>query len=362
MFPKMTGRMRKFCPYFVVLLVAFFYVVVNLLTDSFVAVESRHGIPTPAIPRQEQKPVTTVLQTTTTARQHIWYRPENNPLFFTPRKSVVNPLNYNVVISGDPDCVNDPPFLTVLVLSMHSSGEYRDAIRNTWGSLARNNSWPGFNITEKIKLVFLFGTAQSSTQNEELKAEAKQTRDIVMFDFLESYFNLTYKVLMGFKWVQKFCPETKFVLKCDEDTFVNIPKVVERLRSKEWNTKIAGPYFTNEITRRGGKYEVAVSAYPFRIYPAHVKGNIYFMPTDLARKLLNASYYMPYVNMEDAYITGILAKSVGGINYKGLNRNEYSPSRALKGCEFLSKVASQQIQPTDARDIWKKLNSKTDCK
>ncbi|ESO82389.1 hypothetical protein LOTGIDRAFT_56332, partial [Lottia gigantea] len=183
----------------------------------------------------------------------------------------------------------NPPLLTVLVLTIHAHVAYRDAIRQTWGS-------------EASKVVFIVGLNKNESVNANLIKEAERTKDIVMFDFIDSYFNLTYKVLMGFKWIKEHCNNTKYVMKADEDTFVDINVIYKKLQSPLWNDKIIGPYFTNQLCQRKGKYKVLISSYPFHVYAPHVKGNMYLMPKDVAMKLLNVSYYMPYCNMEDAYI------------------------------------------------------------
>ena len=41
--------------------------------------------------------------------------------------------------------------------------------------------------------------------------------------FQDSYHNLTLKTVMGLKWTSIFCPHAQFILKTDDDIYVNVP-------------------------------------------------------------------------------------------------------------------------------------------
>ena len=42
-------------------------------------------------------------------------------------------------------------------------------------------------------------------------------------NFLDTYKNLTYKHMMGYKWLHRHCPnQPKYVVKADDDVFVEI--------------------------------------------------------------------------------------------------------------------------------------------
>jgi hypothetical protein len=40
---------------------------------------------------------------------------------------------------------------------------------------------------------------------------------------------MTYKHIMALKWVVYFCPGVRYVLKTDDDTFVNTPVLIRAL-------------------------------------------------------------------------------------------------------------------------------------
>ncbi|CAK9293522.1 unnamed protein product [Gordionus sp. m RMFG-2023] len=104
----------------------------------------------------------------------------------------------------------------------------------------RNNYPPLYNILHNSNATthssgirvsqFNFSIYQSDQQSNRiiqrmLKIEARKYRDIVQGDFLDSYQNLTYKMIMGFKWIASRCSKADYVLKMDDDIYVDIFKL-----------------------------------------------------------------------------------------------------------------------------------------
>ena len=58
---------------------------------------------------------------------------------------------------------------------------------------------------------------QDSIRNESLVHG-----DIVQGNFLDSYKNLTYKTVMGHMWVSRFCRQAEFVMKADDDIYLDL--------------------------------------------------------------------------------------------------------------------------------------------
>jgi beta-1,3-galactosyltransferase 1 len=70
-------------------------------------------------------------------------------------------------------------------------------------------SWLKYTRRNKgvIRYAFLLGT---SPEDQEIKKENSQTKDIILGNVHDAYSNLTYKTLMGFQWALTFCNQTKF--------------------------------------------------------------------------------------------------------------------------------------------------------
>ncbi|XP_067664977.1 beta-1,3-galactosyltransferase 5-like [Haliotis asinina] len=282
---------------------------------------------------------------------------------FVPREKKITPLNFKFMIPGESVCSGvEGPTLLVMVMSLPDNVAQRQAIRDTWGRIASGHSWPGETINGTMKVVFLFGNTGNKKHNQLLRHESRHNEDIVQCDFRESYVHLTYKVLMGYRWAEKFCPHTKFIMKVDEDTFFNVPYVFSLFKKQKWNNTIYGPFFETDTVSRVKKFRVEPAAYAPPFYPPHVKGNLYFMPSELAFKISKVAEYMPYVNIEDAYITGVLAK-IFDARHVGVDKTVYHMRKPAKACDiaFKQKMISQQITWSMFHLIWDRILYKDLC-
>ena len=62
--------------------------------------------------------------------------------------------------------------------------------------------------------------------------------------FQDTYHNLTLKTIMGLKWMAIFCPQAEFVLKTDDDIYVNVDLLHRSLlvESETLSQNIHGKY------------------------------------------------------------------------------------------------------------------------
>ncbi|XP_023348743.1 beta-1,3-galactosyltransferase 2 [Eurytemora carolleeae] len=104
--------------------------------------------------------------------------------------------------------------MVIIIHSAFPNKEARNAIRETWG----NPNIPGVNT----RLVFLLGMGPDANTQNSVMSEAMQYKDIVQGDFLDTYRNLSYKSILGKLWVSNFCEQADFVVKADDDTFVDL--------------------------------------------------------------------------------------------------------------------------------------------
>lgn len=82
----------------------------------------------------------------------------------------------------------------------------------------------------RLKVIFLLGQTPSNETQSQIIAESDQFGDIVQESFLDSYNNLTLKSVMLLKWVTNNCLDrVRFIMKCDDDVFVNVPNLLHIL-------------------------------------------------------------------------------------------------------------------------------------
>merc|ERR1712192_87042 len=101
--------------------------------------------------------------------------------------------------------------LLVLVISTPGNSAVRDVIRNTWLGVCNRNL--------------------NSKEEYEIATEKSLYDDILLLPIFDSYGTLTNKVLRSIVFVQKH-HRFDFLLKCDDDTFVDIERVIEELQGK----------------------------------------------------------------------------------------------------------------------------------
>ncbi|XP_060065354.1 beta-1,3-galactosyltransferase 5-like [Ylistrum balloti] len=287
-------------------------------------------------------------------------RDEEYAQYFIPRKEKVNPFPFKYTIPGSAICLGeDPVYLVILVPTIVTHVEERRAIRNSWGSVARGNHWPRHHVNATIKLAFLFGEDPALKNNKVAQLESDLYGDVVQADFADTYANLTRKMLMGLHWVSSRCTDAEYILKADEDTFVHIPKLVDVLanvRHPAYQGVVLGHVNVDGIVKRVGRWKVNQKDYPFPHYPPYTAGNTYVISSNIASTLFRTSEYMPFIPIEDAYITGILAKSITAevIDVPGFT---FYLDRPPHACDYIqdSRISSTKVSSHMKMYIWEKL-------
>lgn len=277
---------------------------------------------------------------------------------------LLNPHSFQFIMDANDLCSRkEPPFLLILVMSIHDHMDVRNAIRQTWGAVAKGGSWPGRTVEETVKLAFLLGLHQFPERESLLVAENEKYGDIIQENFVDSYYNLSIKMVMGLKWASQYCPGVSFILKADEDTFVNLPLLVDILRQPETpRDTIIGRIMPESKVYRVGKWSVDKKAYAGKVYPPYAAGNTYVIPGSLARKLYKASERHLYIHVEDAFITGLLAQAIGAshLDMPGFTCQADSPPQT---CDFVLdlKISGTKANMGLMRHIWSQIKKLPTC-
>lgn len=194
----------------------------------------------------------------------------------------------------------------IIVTSYFGNVETRSAMRRAFS----NKKLREFGI----KRVFLLGLAPDdkyTTQNAIID-ENRRFGDLVQGNFLESYRNLTYKHVMGHKWVGENCGSVQFVLKMDDDIVVDLYKIRKVLSGLQWKkTKsvMAGYILRNmkPIREPHNKWFIKTEEYASVIYPVFLSGWFYITTPFVSQNVYHLSQKTSYFWVDDIYVTGILA-------------------------------------------------------
>lgn len=333
------------------------------------AVEDQKQIESPDAPAPTESPFYDVNVTdwTNTSRQvvasfskyhhiesiHYWgaaqndrFRPHEEALFAIRRYQspwLVQfrppvPLPFNSTI-----CNGSPPFFLIVVPSTPSNRMGRMAIRNTWGSLAQTGVWPNRKLNAKVQILFVVGYEVTYPRFDPVIHEESETyHDILEFSMTEDYRKLTVKMLGTLRWINDNCKGVGFVLKADEDTFVNIPLFVDFLLLYQggMSRTVLGTMYNAPYVRRWGKWRLSILEYPFERFPSYASGSSYLIAGDALDDLLKASEFFIPIPIEDAFISGVLPKAAGIRRY-------HTPAMSMMGeaafsrnfpkmCDFMS--------------------------
>lgn len=270
-----------------------------------------------------------------------------------------NPHDFKYLANPGPSVCGraGPVALLVLVTSGLQHAERRRAIRQTWGSSQEQRR-------HGMRLVFLLGTSDRAQPGLEtsLTAEADHHGDIVREDFLDSYQNLTLKTLAGIKWASDYCGTARFVLKTDDDMYVNVGGLTEYLTADFSDSQkvITGcvkndPAGPHQPLPAGGP--AGGPGLPFTsVHPLFMAGAGYVLSGDLLRPLYKASLNIRLVKVEDAFLTGYCARRVGGV--RKVHQEKFSCGQlVVRDCELSKTFTGHKITPARMVEIHNKLTS-----
>ena len=189
--------------------------------------------------------------------------------------------------------------LLILVSSAPANLNRRNNIRKTWAfERAFKPRWT---------TAFLVAQARDKTLSNSLLKEDKVYGDLVRANYYDHYWNQTRKIQMGFEWAIRYC-KFSFLLKLDDDVFVNIPKVLSFLHEPTTPKEklYAGNHYTNQTPFRGGKWMVTVEEYNETRYPDFCPGFGYILSHDVVNSFVETFSSLPFFRLDDVYV-GMLA-------------------------------------------------------
>ncbi|XP_062442618.1 UDP-GlcNAc:betaGal beta-1,3-N-acetylglucosaminyltransferase 9 [Rhea pennata] len=212
--------------------------------------------------------------------------------------------NFNLLINQPKKCRKIPggPFLLIAIKSVVEDFDRREIVRKTWGR-------EGLVNREQIQRVFLLGTPKNrtalATWETLIHQESQAYRDILLWDFMDTFFNLTLKEIHFLNWAAEFCSSVKFIFKGDADVFVNVENIVDFLeRHDPTEDLFVGDiiYNARPIRVRKSKYYIPETMYGLSIYPAYAGGGGFLLSSRTMRKLSRACKEVELFPIDDVFL------------------------------------------------------------
>uniref|UniRef100_A0A8C5GZM7 Hexosyltransferase n=1 Tax=Gouania willdenowi TaxID=441366 RepID=A0A8C5GZM7_GOUWI len=268
----------------------------------------------------------------------------------------------------------DSPMLIIAIKSQVGNFQNRQAIRETWG---RSGLVKGESLKKSglVRTVFLLGRQDSSTGPHPdlknlLELENQKYRDILQWDFRDTFFNLTLKDLVFWNWLQRYCPTAAFVFKGDDDVFVRTDALIDYLHKQieehnmwrsytnETNLDLfVGDVINNAMPRRdpSTKYYIPESFYK-GVYPPYAGGGGVVYSSSLALRLKEVSERVRLFPIDDVYLGMCLHRlGLSPSHHPGFLTFDLPESDRGNPCAYRSVLLVHRRSPKEMLTLWKQL-------
>ena len=229
---------------------------------------------------------------------------EENPKTSDSKYASKSTSKYTEFIRHDSVSNNNPAelkyTLLVVVLTSLDGKERRDTIRQTWYS--------NDEVKTEVLLKFVLGTmGMGEDDRTRLQKENKEHNDLLLLtELVDSFENLTRKVLSTFVWVSSNV-QFSYLLKCDDDTFVVLKVLLDELKRRTSTKSYYWGFFDGRASaKKVGKYQ-ELNWFLCDRYIPYALGGGYVLSGDLVKLIaLNSAHLKLYIN-EDVSVGTWLA-------------------------------------------------------
>ncbi|XP_014895977.1 N-acetyllactosaminide beta-1,3-N-acetylglucosaminyltransferase 2-like [Poecilia latipinna] len=294
--------------------------------------------------------------------------------------SSMHKRNYPILIQPDGECgaqseqEKEPPLILFAIKSTALNFRNRRVIRQTWGRVGwvegqRINGSDGDVGGGYIRRVFLLGKETPEDLGVDishlLRAESKRHRDILQWDFKDTFFNLTLKDVLFWSWFSRHCSKPLFVLKGDDDVFVNTPKLISYLQDqlekhRSHNTlhefmvgEVIGSALPNRVRR--SKYFIPESFYR-GFYPMYAGGGGVVYSGELTRRLHNISKIIHLFPIDDVYVGMCMIRlNAQPIHHPAFLTFDFTEKEEAQPCSYHTILLVHKRSPREVVELWADL-------
>ena len=240
--------------------------------------------------------------------------------------------------------------LLIIVISAPDHFSHREAIRGSWGEASQY---------QEVAFTFLVGLPEDLNTRTQLEQESRDHGDIVINNMEDHYENLSLKTLSAFHWLKSFCPRSEFLLKVDDDMFVQVNKILDKVK-KLLETDPVPRIILGNISRGWtpvrnpkSKYLITESQYPGSKYPDFATGPSYLVSRRAVLEVLEAAMTHKYIHLEDVFLTGVVAEGlqIPRINLGEFKNNAVRVPVQFMGCTIEKSFTIHKVSPEEQRDL-----------
>ncbi|KAE8293843.1 Lactosylceramide 1,3-N-acetyl-beta-D-glucosaminyltransferase A [Larimichthys crocea] len=215
----------------------------------------------------------------------------------------------------------------------------------------------GQNWMPNVRVLFALGVHPDAERRPSVQRaliqEDRVYGDLIQQNFLDTFHNLTAKLVLQFHWGHKYCPQARFLMSADDDIFVHMPNLVKYLQQQSGAKDLWVGHVHRgapPVRRKESKYHVPEELYPWPSYPDYTAGAGYVVSADVATKIYHATLLLNSSMYIDDVFMGICAKAMGvspqeHVYFSGEAKAPYHP------CIYEHMITSHG-HATDVRSLW----------
>ncbi|KAL4630740.1 UDP-GlcNAc:betaGal beta-1,3-N-acetylglucosaminyltransferase 7-like [Arapaima gigas] len=272
---------------------------------------------------------------------------------------------YFPIVMNHPEKCDGEIYLLIVIKSIISQHDRREVIRKTWGKEQEIDG-------KKVKTLFLLGAssneAEKANHQKLLEYEDYIYGDILQWDFMDSFFNLTLKETHFLKWFSTYCANVRYIFKGDDDVFVSVQNIFEFLSSTQADSLFVGDviFKARPIRKKENKYYIPQALYNKTYYPPYAGGGGFLMAGPLARKLYGACETLDLYPIDDVFlgmcleVLQVMPVKHNAFKTFGLVKNKTSKLNK-EPCFFKSMIVVHKLLPPDLINMWNLVNSDLIC-
>lgn len=255
------------------------------------------------------------------------------------------------VLIDKPSICSQKSLGLILLPSSAKNTLRRDFIRKTWYPIAKK---AGFDV--------VFGVGQA-IDKAKLLAEDAIYHDILQWPVDDSWRRLPVKTAAMLLWFDKNC-QTKWLIKVDDDSLLNIPLLVQMLNSEERKNVLIGnviQYMVNCDAWWKDRYCVSLDDQTkLKPYPLYAFGGTYLLHRESVRLL--AEKYKQEKNtsnsfyLEDVFMGYLCQKaSIKPVNHPGFDYCSQISERDFF-TRIYKMISIYDCNPYQLQALWKRIS------
>ncbi|KAG8201825.1 hypothetical protein JTE90_027305 [Oedothorax gibbosus] len=252
----------------------------------------------------------------------------------------------------------------------------------------------------------MLGISSDKSIQNQIDEEHARNKDLVQAEFMDTYYNNTIKMIMGFKWVVEHCPKAQFIMFSDDDMYISTKNLLKFIRNP-FNKRVGfrrrrdvdkmmrhnyhykrelpnsdsvdssnerrlmefdpvlsafdGRLFSgfvfqsSPMRHKSSKWYVTLEEYPYSKYPPYVTAGAYVLSYPALEDLYFTSMFTKHFKFDDVYL-GIVAKKCGISPLH--NDNFYFWKKPYSKETYSNVIASHGFSdPNELREVWEEQRS-----